>query len=75
MIERLIRANQDYKSGLTHALNIKDTSYNLLSKINKIDYVKDWNNSDATFEIELSFTLLNWRIMELITGQSGFSID
>ena len=74
-IERLIRCNQQYKVGLTHALNTDDKNYKLVTKINKVDYVKAWGGLNQSFEIEQSFTLLNWRIMELITGQSSFSID
>ena len=63
-IERLNRCNQQYKVDLTHALNTQDEDYKLLSKINKIDYIRPFGSQGESFEIELSFTLLNWRIIE-----------
>ena len=43
-IERLIRCNQQYKVGLIHALNTNNVKYKLVSKINKVDYVKAWGS-------------------------------
>ena len=45
VLERLIRQNQSYKAGLQHALNIEKgdsdirNRFNLLYKINRIDYL------------------------------------
>lgn len=40
VLERLIRMNQNFKSTLQHAINLGDRSYQILSKINKIDYLQ-----------------------------------
>ena len=36
---RIIRFNQQYKVDLQHALNTNNRSFNLLEKINRIDYL------------------------------------
>lgn len=67
MLERLIRVNQQYKTNLQHALNTEKQSYerltqdfNILAQINKIDYAQPWASQYSRFDIELSFTWLDW---------------
>ena len=38
VLERLIRMNQEYKTATVHAFNQGRKDFNLLEKINKIDY-------------------------------------
>ena len=75
ILERLIRTNQQYKVGLQHALNLKDKSFSLLTKIFGIDYLQKWGDQQSTFDIELSFTWLSWRIVEQIVGETDFNIN
>lgn len=62
ILERLIRLNQRYKVNLQHALNLKQEDYNLLTAINSIDYLQDWDNIESSFDIQLSYTWLDWFI-------------
>lgn len=49
-----------------HAINTHDLKFNLLEKINKIDYLQNWKSKTAGFEIEMPFTFLDWNICEMI---------
>ena len=67
VLERLIRVNQQYKTNLQHALNTEKQKYerlnqdfNILTQINKIDYAQLWDSQYSRFDIELSFTWLDW---------------
>ena len=66
MFERLIRANQYYKTSLQHAINTKKPNFKIQQLINKINYTRSWGGQDGIFDIELSFTWLDWRITDLI---------
>ena len=37
-----------------------------MSKINKINYSRPWTSENGKFDIELSFTWIDWRIIDLI---------
>ena len=37
-----------------------------MKQINKINYAKPWNSQESSFDVELSFTWLDWRIVELV---------
>ena len=74
VLDRLIRMNQDYKTSLQHALNTGDKSHRILEKINKIDYSQDWNVQESSFDVELSFTWLNWRISDLVISDDKFNL-
>lgn len=52
VLERLIRINQKYKTTLVHSLNLHDESHNLLSKLNRIDYLQKWGDRSASFDVE-----------------------
>ena len=43
--------------------------------INKIDYRQDWGNQNSSFDVELSFTWLDWNIMDIFNSKSSFEID
>ena len=50
-------------------------NYNLLENINTIDYAQPWTDKSSFFDVELSFTLLDMRIMELILKDDNFSVQ
>jgi len=37
-----------------------------MSKINKINYSRPWTSENGKFDIELTFTWIDWRIIDLI---------
>ena len=74
VLERLIRMNQNYKTSLQHAINL-NKKINLLSLFNKIDYTQTWGKQSSSFDVETSFTWLDWRILELITSDAVFSVE
>ena len=75
VLERLIRRNQAYKGELIHALNLKDYDFKLLYQINKTDFGQKWTDQNASFDVELSFTWLDWRILELIVSDEIFNVE
>ena len=81
MLEKLIRMNQAYKTNLTHALNLKNldknfNNFKLLPLINKIDFTQHWNDPNSSFDIENSFTWLDWRIIDRVEDpEIDFYID
>lgn len=74
VLERLIRINQSYKSGLQHALNTGNSDFKLLQMINKIDYLQPWGHYMSAFDVELSFTWLDWKIMEQAMNEPNFDL-
>ena len=74
VLERLVRMNQEYKCSLLHAINLRQ-DINILTKINKIDYLQEWGSQQSSFDVECSFTWLDWRIIELITSTDVFSVQ
>ena len=78
VLERLIRMNQSYKVNLTHALNRKNAAgdFKLLPLINKIDFTQSWTDPNSSFDIENSFTWLDWRIIDRVEDpELDFYID
>ena len=78
VLPRLIRMNQAYKTNLTHALNRKnaDNNFMLLPLINKIDFTQPWTDPNSSFDIENSFTWLDWRIIDRVEDpEVDFYID
>ena len=56
-------------------MNLRDPGFNLLTKINSVDYLQSWDVPNSKFDVELSFTWLDWRILELIIrGQHNFDL-
>ena len=74
VLERLIRLNQRYKVELQHALNLKH-DYNLLASINSIDYLQDWDAVHSSFDIQLSYTWLDWFIAEKVITDDLFQLE
>ena len=66
VLERLIRLNQKYKVNLTHALNMGRKDFNPLHQLNTIDYTQPWTLYDSSFDVEMSFTWLDWRIINKV---------
>lgn len=75
VLDRLIRMSQEYKTSLQHAINTGDKSHQILEKINKIDYSQSWEEQNSGFDIELAFTWLNWRIMDLVISDPNFDLE
>ena len=77
VLSRLIRTNQRYKKDLHHALNLRKTKeeFNLLTNINRVDYNQPWSNEISSFDLELSYTLLDWLITESEVKYANFSMS
>ena len=79
--ERLIRLNQHYKSALRHAINLKphetekDFKVFMLEQIMQIDYEQLWGLIDSFFAVQVSFTWLDWLIVEEAIRNENFSMD
>ena len=48
--------------------------FSLLSNINRIDYNQPWNDQVASFDLELSYTMLDWLICEMEINDGNFSL-
>ena len=66
VIERLIRQSQFYKVGVQHSLNTQNESLRIRNLINRMDYLLNIKDKDSSFNVELSYTMLDWRIMDLL---------
>ena len=66
--------NQEYKSSLQHALNLGDKNFNILDRLNKINYMQNYGSYNSTFLIELSFTWLDWRICDVVNSAEEFNV-
>ena len=74
VLDRLIRMNQEYKRSLITAMTLHDNKYKLLEKISNIDYMQKWGSSHSSFDIQLSFTWLDWRILEQLIHDDSFDL-
>lgn len=43
--------------------------------INKVNYLKNWGNLDSYFNIEQSFTLMDWIIIEKVNRDASFQLE
>jgi hypothetical protein len=43
--------------------------------INKVDYLQPWGKLNSSFDVEQSFTLLDWRIMEEVIDDNKFDLE
>ena len=66
VLNRLCRKSQSYKIGLVHALNTRNNNYNLRKRLNGIDYLQSMRDYQASYDIEMSYTWLDWRIIKMI---------
>ena len=72
VLERLIRINQAYKTNLVHARNSRDKRYKIRESFHRMDYAQEWNGMKSSFDCELSYTWLDWRIQDTINGSPDF---
>ena len=56
-------------------MNLNDSQFNLLDKISKIDFCQKWTELNSSFDIELTFTWLDWRIMDLLQSNLDFETN
>ena len=75
VLERLIRMNQRYKVKLQHAVNLHRKDFNILSCINTVDYAQPWSFHQSSFDVQTSFTFLDWYIADLIIADKSFNIE
>ena len=74
VVERLMRTNQNYKTNVQHAINTGNTNFNLLEQINSIDYLQDWSRHTSSFDVQLSFTVLDWLIADLVNSGNPLNL-
>ena len=79
MIERLIRANQDYKVALQHE---KTLNYHrdkkkefVLEQINRVDYSQAWGDLKSSFTAEKTFTWLDWLVIVQGISRESFKMS
>lgn len=77
MLRRLIRREQRYKTKLIHEMKWKGKNLKPMeadSRSNVVDYAYyNWNATGAKFVPELSFTILNWKIIERVCHGTGLT--
>ena len=66
VLERLVRKSQKYKTNLIHALNTGRRDFRPIQHISAIDFTQPWTEEDSSFDIEMSFTWLDWRIINKV---------
>lgn len=47
----------------------------MMTKINSIDYLQKWGANMSSFDVELSFTWLDWSIMDQIIMRDDFDVS
>ena len=55
-------------------MNMHYQNFNLLERIYNIDYMQSWGKTVSSFDIQLSFTWLDWRIIEQIIHDESFDL-
>ena len=75
VLARLIRLNQNFKVNTQHAVNTGKKDYNLLREINSIDFKQKWGDHSASFDIQMSFTWLDWYIADKLLKDDTFNLD
>jgi len=78
VLPRLMRIQQRYKQEYSHNYVTKAKSHETAvaeTSINYVDYSHvNWNATNAQFMGELSFTILNWKIIEKALSKSRFTV-
>ena len=49
--------------------------FNVANLINRVDYLQKWDSKMSSFDVELSFTVLDWLIADKIIYDKDFSVD
>ena len=60
---------------MVHARHLLESKFKILENITKIDYNQKWNSAVSSFDIELSFTWLDWRIIEQLIQDESFNLE
>ena len=66
--------NQDYKTSLQPAINLGDKNFKIVEKIANIDYLQVLASNKSSLKIELSFILLDYKIIDLIISDENFTV-
>lgn len=56
-------------------MNTGRKGYNLLREINNIDFKQRWGDNSASFDIQMSFTWLDWYIGDKLLKGEIFNLD
>ena len=75
VLGRLIRLNQSYKVDSQHSVNLGRQNFNLLNHINSVDFKQNWGDQESSFDIQLSFTWLDWYISDLVIRDDTFNLE
>jgi hypothetical protein len=51
------------------------TGFNLLSQINSVDFTQVWGHQESSFDVQLSFTWLDWYISDLVIRHDTFNLE
>lgn len=49
--------------------------FDILNLINTVDYGQVWNKRGSKFDVELSYTILDWKIAETVISNPNFDIS
>lgn len=47
----------------------------MIEKVSSIDYLQKWSSQESSFNVELSFTQLDFKILDLIISDECFTVD
>ena len=75
--------NQHYKTELIHAKTIGtdtikeklDREFNIVHQITNIDYLQEWGAKRSNFDVENSFSILDWIISEKVVADKTYYLD
>jgi len=77
--DRLILIGQDYKTRLTHLQNLQNTGtaseFNLLANLFRVNYEANWDDPLARFDVELSFTMIDWSLVDQLVRHNEEQIE
>ena len=51
-----------------------DKDFEVTNLINRVDYLQKWDSKMSSFDVELSFTVLDWLITDKIIFDKNFSV-
>ena len=49
--------------------------FNILQQITNIDYLQKWGEKRSNFDIENSFSVLDWIISEKVVADKAYNLD
>jgi len=66
-----------------HAVNVGKAAleeklgheFDIVNLINDVDYLQKWGSQIASFDVKLTYTLLDWKISETIVRDKNFEVD